>query len=71
MLKCQGVARHASEYLDHNADGRLRWQIRLHLLMCHKCRRFVRHLRITRQVVATRLRQQREEDHKLPTDISH
>lgn len=71
MLKCREVAQHASEYLDHNADTRLRWQLRLHLLMCHKCRRFVRHLRITRQVVAARLHQQPEHDHKPSADKSH
>jgi hypothetical protein len=50
MLNCKQVATLASDYLDNNTS--LRWQIRLHLLMCANCRRFIRHLRITREVGA-------------------
>jgi hypothetical protein len=52
MLSCKQVATIASDYLDNNTP--LKWQIRLHLLMCANCRRFVRHLKITQQV-STRL----------------
>jgi len=48
MLSCKQVATVASDYLDNNTP--LKWQIRLHLLMCANCRRFVRHLKITQQV---------------------
>ncbi len=48
MLSCKQVATIASDYLDNSTP--LKWQIRLHLLMCANCRRFVRHLKITRQV---------------------
>jgi hypothetical protein len=50
MLSCKQVATVASDYLDNNTP--LKWQIRLHLLMCANCRRFVRHLKITQQVGA-------------------
>lgn len=50
MLSCKQVATLASDYLDNNSP--LKWQIRLHLLMCANCRRFVRHLQITREVGA-------------------
>lgn len=50
MLSCKQVATIASDYLDNNTP--LKWQIRLHLLMCANCRRFVRHLKITQQVGA-------------------
>ncbi|HEY0891786.1 MAG TPA: hypothetical protein VGE32_01945 [Cellvibrio sp.] len=50
MLSCKQVATVASDYLDKNTP--LKWQIRLHLLMCANCRRFVRHLKITQQVGA-------------------
>ncbi|MGV8836723.1 zf-HC2 domain-containing protein [Cellvibrio sp.] len=50
MLSCKQVATIASDYLDNSTP--LKWQIRLHLLMCANCRRFVRHLKITRQVSA-------------------
>jgi len=50
MLSCKQVATIASDYLDNSTP--LKWQMRLHLLMCANCRRFVRHLKITRQVSA-------------------
>ena len=52
MLKCKDVAHLASEYLDKNTDGVLTLRIRLHLMLCANCRRFVRHLRITNTVAA-------------------
>lgn len=50
MLSCKQVAAIASDYLDKSTP--LKWQIRLHLLMCANCRRFIRHLKITQQVGA-------------------
>ena len=47
MLSCKQVAAIASDYLDNSSP--LKWQMRLHLLMCANCRRFVRHLKITQQ----------------------
>lgn len=52
MLSCKEVAQVASDYLEQNTPGKLNWQIRLHLLMCANCRRFMRHLRITTQVAS-------------------
>lgn len=50
MLSCKQVASLASQYLDKDTNAPLNWQIRLHLLMCANCRRFVRHLNITRAI---------------------
>lgn len=50
MLSCKQVASIASDYLDNSSP--LKWQMRLHLLMCANCRRFVRHLKITQQFSA-------------------
>ncbi len=50
MLKCQQVANLASDYLDHQTDGKLNFKIRLHLMMCANCRRFVKHLALTKEV---------------------
>ena len=50
MLNCKQVATLASDYLDNETP--LKWQIRLHLLMCANCRRFIRHLKITQEVSA-------------------
>ena len=50
LLTCQQVATLASDYLDNHANGKLGFKIRLHLLMCANCRRFVKHLQITTTV---------------------
>jgi predicted anti-sigma-YlaC factor YlaD len=67
MLGCKDVATRASDYLDNNIDSKLRWQIRLHLMMCSHCRRFIRHLRITQTLVKTTVQQ--EPDHTNPEVI--
>lgn len=50
MLSCKEVATQASEYLDSNMTARLRWQMRLHLMMCSHCRRFIRHIKLTQTI---------------------
>jgi hypothetical protein len=50
LLTCQEVATLASDYLEKNTDGKLRLRIRVHLMMCANCRRFVKHLRLTTAV---------------------
>jgi hypothetical protein len=60
MLNCKQVATLASDYLDNNTP--LKWQIRLHLLMCANCRRFIRHLKITQHVSARIVEKESIED---------
>ncbi len=48
MLKCKEVTEQASDYIDHNLSWRQRLSVVVHLFICHYCRRFIRHLRITR-----------------------
>jgi hypothetical protein len=65
MLSCKQVAAFASDYLDKNSldnNTPLKWQVRLHLLMCANCRRFVRHLKITQQVGAGMVKASSVED---------
>ena len=53
MLSCKQVASLASDYLDNQYPDNntpLKWKMRLHLMMCSNCRRFLRHLKITQQV---------------------
>jgi len=50
MLSCKEVAHLASDYLDKHAEGNVSWKIRLHLLACNNCRRFIRHLKITKYI---------------------
>lgn len=47
MLKCKDVAELASRYVDHDLGVMQRAQIRLHLMMCRHCTRYVRQLRQT------------------------
>jgi hypothetical protein len=60
MLNCKQVATLASDYLDNNTP--LKWQIRLHLMVCANCRRFVRHLKVTQKVSAHMVREKTAAD---------
>ncbi len=52
MLSCKQLAQqHASDYIDENQSVSQRLQVRLHLLMCGHCRRFVKKLRMTKSVI--------------------
>ena len=61
MLSCKDVANRASDYLDNQTHTNLRWQMRLHLMMCSHCRRFMRHLRLTRHLVKTTVQQEKND----------
>ncbi len=51
MLSCKQVAQLADHILEQDANASLKWQMRLHLLVCANCRRFVRHLKLTQNLV--------------------
>jgi phosphoribosylformylglycinamidine (FGAM) synthase PurS component len=61
MLKCKEVAHLASEYIDNNTPSKITWQMRLHLMTCANCRRFIKHLRTTK-LVAVKLAKSDEVD---------
>lgn len=46
MIKCSELARHATAYLDGDLPRYRRWSVRVHLLMCKHCRRFVRQIQL-------------------------
>lgn len=58
MLSCKDVANRASDYLENHTSPKLRWQIRLHLMMCSHCRRFMRHLGMTQNLAKTVMQQE-------------
>ena len=62
MLNCKQVATLASEYIDGHTDTGLNWKIRMHLLMCSHCRRFIRHLKITNRVARSVLAETQDKD---------
>ncbi len=45
MLKCREVVDTADQLLDGNISRRQRFAIKMHLVMCRHCRRYVRQLR--------------------------
>jgi anti-sigma factor ChrR (cupin superfamily) len=55
MLTCRDFAhRHASDYLDRQLGWRARLGVRVHLLLCDNCRRFLAQLRQVRTVLLRR-----------------
>lgn len=46
MLKCKEVVGQADQLLAGELKPRQRAALRLHLMMCHHCRRYVRQLRL-------------------------
>ena len=51
MLTCKEVAHLASQALDAPLTRRQRWALRLHLMYCVLCRRFVRNLHFLSQAL--------------------
>ena len=51
MLSCREVSERASDLIDGRASWRIRAEARLHLLMCHHCRRYIDQLRLTVQAL--------------------
>ena len=50
MLSCEEIARLASDSLDGELPLRRRMGMKLHLLMCKHCARYIRQLRRLRQI---------------------
>jgi len=47
MLNCRQATEKASALLDGELTRSERWALRLHLMICHHCRRYLRQLRLT------------------------
>ena len=55
MLNCKTLTQqHASDFLEHQLPMRQRFSIRLHLVLCKNCRRFVNQLQLVRGVLQRR-----------------
>lgn len=46
MLKCRDIALQADSYLERQLTLRQRMAVALHLLMCGRCRAFLRHMKL-------------------------
>lgn len=45
MLKCRELVAESSALLEGELSWRQRMSVRMHVLMCHRCRRFLRQFR--------------------------
>lgn len=57
LISCRDLAERASDYLDRDLPLRSRLQVRLHLLLCENCRRYLDQLRATVDLVRRSLGQ--------------
>ncbi len=64
MWNCKQVVEHSSDYLDRRLGLWARLQLRLHLIVCHHCRRYLRQLRATLGAVSGLEPRPREEEAK-------
>ncbi len=53
MLTCKEAAALASKALDTRLSWRERWGMRVHLLLCDLCQRYIEQLRFVHKVVGT------------------
>ena len=51
MLKCREVVASADQLLDGSLGRRQKFALRMHLLLCRHCRRYVRQLRVLLRAV--------------------
>ena len=47
MLSCKDISNLASSYIDRNLSPFMQMKVKMHLLMCDKCRNFVNQLNAT------------------------
>lgn len=52
MIKCKDVAHEASDYLDGNLSFRRKIGVKLHLMICKACRRYIKQLDQTVEAVS-------------------
>ena len=53
MLSCRELSDQADAFLDKEMSFAKRMQVRLHLMMCSGCNRFVNQMRMTRSLITT------------------
>lgn len=58
MLSCQNLVHQASDFTDKNLSRRQIFSMKMHLLMCAHCRRFMKHFQTTIKVAADIAQQQ-------------
>lgn len=51
MLSCKALVARSSEFLDGELGLRPRLSVRMHLVMCRHCRRFIKQMRLSQAVL--------------------
>lgn len=51
MLSCKDLVAQSSDFLDGQLSLRERLGVRAHLAMCRHCRRFIRQMKVSQQVL--------------------
>lgn len=51
MLSCKELVAQSSDFLDGQMNLRRRLAVRMHLAMCHNCRRFIKQMRLSQAVL--------------------
>ena len=55
MLSCKQVTEQTSAYVDGDMSRKQRLELRLHLLMCRSCRRFIQYFELSRSQISSKL----------------
>lgn len=51
MLRCKDLHEMSEEYLDGNLSSGKKLSITLHIMICRHCRRYLKQLHLTREVI--------------------
>ena len=62
MLKCRDIERMAGQLQDDELNWRQRLSMRMHLMMCHHCRRFVRQFAAIKKLAERSVSEQASDD---------
>ena len=69
MLSCRELSEQADAFLDKEMPFGKRMQVRLHLMMCNGCNRFVDQMRMTRRLIKTEAKGETAQYSDEKTDI--
>lgn len=70
MRSCREIAELANQYIDNDISFKGKWGMRLHLLTCYHCRRYVRGLRLVVKALGG-LPQPTVDEDKLDQIVAH
>ncbi len=62
MLKCRDIERMSGQLQDDELNWRQRMSTRMHLMMCHHCRRFVRQFTAIKKLAELSVTEQATDD---------